>query len=122
SGGLTFQHQISSTSSYHVTYQGVKTKRTGLDGPAGPGSFEPSTVGPVYNLDGYTRTVQARLDQRAGRFNFISLGYEFENESYVSFSGVDYSTAASANYVKLPQRSHAIYFQDQIRLLGGRLQ
>jgi vitamin B12 transporter len=100
----------------------VKTTRTGIDGPAGPGSFEPAVAGPVYNLDGYTHTVQARLDQRAGRFNLFSIGYEFESESYVSFSGDDYSTSASSNYVKLPQSSNAVYFQDQIRLAGGRLQ
>lgn len=122
SGGITLQHQVTSSGSYHVTYQGVKTTRTGLDGPAGPGSFEPSTVGPVYNLDGYTRTLQARFDQHIGRYNLISFGYEFESESYVSFSGTNYSTSASANFIKLRQRSNAVYFQDQLRFLGGRLQ
>jgi len=121
SGGITFQHQVSNGGSYHVTYQGVKTKRTGLDGPAGPGSFEPLTSGPSYNLDGYTRTVQARFDQRAGRYNLLSFGYEFEQESYVSFNGVDYDTSAAGS-VELKQGSNALYFQDQISLAGARLQ
>jgi iron complex outermembrane receptor protein len=114
-GGITFQHQVSSGGSYHVTYQGVKTTRRGLDGPAPPSNFGP------YNLDGYTRTVQARFDQRVGRFNLLSFGYEFEAESYASFDGDSYDSSASGS-VKLTQQSNALYFQDQISLVGGKLQ
>jgi iron complex outermembrane receptor protein len=121
SGGLTFQHQVSSGGSYHVTYQGVKTSRTANDGPAGPASFEPLKTGPVYNYDGYTRTVQARFDQRAGRYNLLSFGYEFEKESYVSFDGDKYDQSAVGS-VKVKQGSNALYFQDQISLAGTRLQ
>ncbi|HLQ77216.1 MAG TPA: TonB-dependent receptor, partial [Terriglobia bacterium] len=121
SGGTTLQHQISSSSSYHVTYQGVKTTRTYLDGPAGPGSFEPTSA-TRSNFDGYTNTLQARFDQRVGSYNLISLGYEFEDERYVSFNGSAYDTTASSSSIKLPQRSNALYFQDQISLMAGRLQ
>jgi vitamin B12 transporter len=115
SGGITFQHQVSSGGSYHVTYQGVKTTRSGLDGPAPPSNFGP------YNLDGYTRTVQARFDQHAGRYNLLSFGYEFERESYVSFDGDSYDSSASGS-IELKQGSNALYFQDQISLAGDRLQ
>jgi len=115
SGGITFQHQVSSGGSYHVTFQGVKTTRRGLDGPAPPSNFG------SYNLDGYTRTVQARFDQRVGRYNLLSFGYEFEAESYVSFNGDSYDSSASGS-IELKQGSNALYFQDQISLAGSRLQ
>jgi iron complex outermembrane receptor protein len=115
SGGITFQQQVSSGGSYHVTYQSVKTTRRGLDGPAPPSNFGP------YNLDGYTRTVQARFDQRAGRYNLLSFGYEYERESYISFDGDSYSSSASGS-IELKQGSNALYFQDQISLAGARLQ
>jgi iron complex outermembrane receptor protein len=65
--------------------------------------------------------VQARFDQRVGRFNLLSFGYEFEAESYASFDGDSYDSSASGS-VKLTQQSNALYFQDQISLVGGKLQ
>lgn len=121
SGGLTLQHQVSRNTSYHVTYQGVDTKRTYLDGPAGPGAFEPSTA-TRSNFDGYTNNLQARLDQRAGKYNLVSIGYEYESERYVSFNGDNYGTTAASGSTKLRQRSNALYFQDQINMVGGKLQ
>ena len=121
SGGVTFQHQISNDGSYHVTYQGVQTNRSYLDGPAGPGSFEPQSTARS-NFDGYTRSVQARFDQRAGAYNLLSFGYEFEGERYQSFDGDDYDPSASSGSIKLTQQSNALYFQDQIRLLSSRVQ
>jgi iron complex outermembrane receptor protein len=117
SGAVNFQHHVSSATSYHVGYQRVYTNRTYLDGPAGPGSFEPS--GPSRsNFKGYVDTVQAHLDQRVGNYNLVSAGYEFEAEKYYTFNGTD----AGTNYVDLRQRSNALYIQDQIRLVDGQLQ
>jgi iron complex outermembrane receptor protein len=121
SGGLTFQHQISKSSSYHITYQGVQTKRGYLDGPAGPGSFEPSTT-TKSNFNGYIRTVQARFDQRVGGYNFVSIGYEYEGERYDSFNGDSYTTSSTSDSIRLEQGSNALYFQDQIRLFDSKLQ
>ncbi len=120
-GGLTLQHQISRNTSYHVTYQGVDTKRIYTDGPGGPGSFEPSSPSRS-NFDGYTNTLQVRLDQRVGSYNLISAGYEYEGERYANFNGTVYGSPASSGSVTLRQRSNALYFQDQISLLSGKLQ
>jgi iron complex outermembrane receptor protein len=117
SGAVNVQHQITPNTSYRVIYQRVNTKRTYIDGPAGPGLFEP-TGDSRSSYDGYTDTIQARLDQNAGKYNLISGGYEFEHEKYFSFNG----TNASSNSVDLRQRSHALFVQDQLRLVGGQLQ
>jgi len=121
SGGVTFQHQVSKNGSYHVTYQGVQTKRGYLDGPAGPGRFDPSTT-TKSNFNGYTQTVQARFDQRVGRYNFVSMGYEYDGERYDSFDGDAYSASTASGSVRLEQASNALYFQDQIRLFSSKLQ
>jgi vitamin B12 transporter len=113
----TLEHQVSPMTSYRVAYQRVKTKRTYLDGPAGPGQFEPFSTSRD-TFDGYTDVVQARLDQRAGLYNFLTVGYEFEREKYFSFSGMD----SAADSITLRQRSGALFVQDQVRLMNGQLQ
>jgi iron complex outermembrane receptor protein len=117
SGAVNLQHQIAPASSYRITYQRVNTKRTYIDGPGGPGLFEPVGNSRTRN-EGYTDTLQARLDQNIGKYNLVSGGYEFEHEKYFSFTG----TTASTNSVDLRQKSHAVFVQDQIRLVGGQLQ
>jgi vitamin B12 transporter len=116
SGALSLQHQISPGSSYRVNYQRVDTKRTSLDGPAGPGPFDFGNS--RSNFNGYVDTVQGQYSLRAGPYNLILAGYEFEREQYYTFDGMDSSSSA----VDLRQRSHAFYVQDQVRLLDGQLQ
>ncbi len=106
-GAVSFQHQVAPSSSYRVNYQRLDTKRTFIDGPAGPGPFDFGSSRDKFN--GYIDTLQAHLDQRAGSYNLISAGYEFEHERYY------------ASPVDLRQRSNAFYVQDQIRLLDGQL-
>jgi len=115
-----FQHQVSANTSYRLGYQAVDTRRAFLDGPQGPGSFEPGP-GERSNYGGYIDTTQARLDQRIGQHNLVSVGYEFEQEKYRTYDGGAYGSP-SANQVELRQRSHAIYVQDQVNLLDDRLQ
>jgi vitamin B12 transporter len=119
-GVLLFQHQVSANTSYRAAYQAVDTRRTYTDGPLGPGTFEP---GPNSrgNFNGYIDTFQARLDQRAGQYNLITVGYEGEQEQYFSYDGND-SDATAASRIDLRQRSHAFYVQDQISLMNRRLQ
>ena len=114
----TVEHQVSSMTAYRVAYQRVNTKRTYIDGPAGPGRFEPLSAGSRDSFNGYTDVVQARLDQRAGLYNFLTVGYEFEREKYFNFSGMN----PSADSITLRQRSNAFFVQDQIRLMDGQLQ
>jgi iron complex outermembrane receptor protein len=112
------EHHVSSNTSYRLSYQRVNTKRTYIDGPAGTSFFEPPAPGSRDTFNGYIDVVQARLDQRVGLYNFITAGYEFEREKYFSFSGMN----STADSITLPQRNHAIFVQDQIRLLDGQLQ
>ncbi len=116
SGLMTFQHQIGSDLSYHVSYQGLNTSRPSIDGPAGPGQFEPASISRS-QFDGHTKTLQLRSDYRAGAHNLVSLGYEFEDEQYFSFNDGNRS-----NFTDLRERSQAVYGQDQINLFDGRLQ
>ena len=120
SGMAVFQHQVSPSTSYRAGYQVVDTRRGYTDGPQGPGRFEPGP-GDKDNFNGYIDTFQARLDQRTGSHNLISVGYEGEQEQYLSFDGGAYGVSAS-NQIDLKQRSHAIYIQDQLSLLDSRLQ
>jgi vitamin B12 transporter len=113
-GSVNFQHELSRDTSYRVTYQGVSTKRTYLDGPAGPG-FQPNFNG---SYRGRTDSAQARMDQRVGAHNAVTFGYEFENERYLSFD----DRATMSNSIGIQQRSNAVYVQDQIGLLQSRLQ
>lgn len=116
-GAVSLRHQVSSGSSYHVNYQRVITKRSLIDGPAGPGQFEPAGNSRS-NFNGYVDTAQAQLGQRAGGYNLITAGYEFESEKYYTFNGA----APRTNSVDLRQQSNAFYVQDHIRLVDGRLQ
>jgi hypothetical protein len=120
SGMAVFQHQVSSNTSYRAAYQVVDTRRTYSDGPLGPGLFEPGP-GDRSNFNGYIDTFQARLDQRLGDHNLVTLGFETEQEEYLSFGGLAYG-ASSTDGIQLKQRSNAFYIQDQLSLLDSRLQ
>ena len=119
-GVLTFQHQLTRTTSYQLEYQGVSTSRVYEDGPAGPGSFEPAAT--IQNsFNGYTNSGQAHIEQKAGRHNRISGGYDYERERYVSLNGT-YSAPTSTGSTRFYQRSSSFYVQDLISLADGRLQ
>ncbi len=51
----------------------------------------------------------------------MSGGYEFESEYYANDNN-DTSNAAARSAARATQLSHAVFFQNQIRLFGGRLQ
>ncbi|HEX4998135.1 MAG TPA: TonB-dependent receptor, partial [Terriglobia bacterium] len=120
SGGVTFDHRVTAGTTYRIVVQSVTTKRDYVDGPLGPGSFEPLTE-TESQINGYTTLVKAEAEQRAGPYNRVTFGYEFERERYDSFSGADYS-ATAPDSVELKQRSHAFYAQDRVSLADGRLQ
>ena len=119
-GAAIFSHEITQDTSYRVSYQGVDTNRAFWDGPAGAGSFEPE-FSQVSRFDGRTDQVQARLDSRIGSLNLINAGYEFEREDYFNFESNETPAPAQAR-IGLKQHSHAIFGQDQVRLLDGSLQ
>ncbi len=120
SGTATLQHTVSGNTSYRLAYQAVDTRRGYLDGPGGPGPFESPVLGEGH-FNGRTDTFQARLDQHLGGSNFLTAGYEFGRERYVSFDDAP-GDKTQSNGLELSQRSHSLYAQDQIPLAGGRLQ
>jgi vitamin B12 transporter len=116
---VNLQHVVSTNTTYRIAYQGVDTRRGYLDGPAGPGPFEPLST-QTSHFNGRTDTVQARFDQRVGLHNFITGGYEFERERYISFNDAPGNSNRTSQLL-LEQRSHAVYGQDQLRLAADRL-
>ena len=117
-----FSHQASPALSYRAAYQFLDSNRRFNDGPGGQ-QWEP-----LYNnestFDGRIHLLQGRADIRAGRYNLISGGYEFEDEEYDSFNTDENPDAASRTFDRatLRQRSHSLFVQDQISLLGRNLQ
>jgi iron complex outermembrane receptor protein len=120
SGTSTLQQVVSDNTTYRVAYQGVDTRRGYRDGPAGPGQFESASLS-TSHFNGRTDTVQGRLDHRLGGHNFLTAGYELMREKYYSFNDTPSSHARTSS-ITLTQRSHSLYGQDQIHLVGGRLQ
>jgi iron complex outermembrane receptor protein len=121
-GALAFMHELSPTSSYRLTYHGVDTRRSHRDGPAGLSAFDP-----IFSSDsrfnGRIDTLQARGDKQAGS-HLVMFGYEFEGEAYDSINRDENPDPAQAvnDSGSISQTSNAVFAQDQLRLLDGRLQ
>jgi vitamin B12 transporter len=124
SGAFTFAQRPSEGFGYAVTYHGLVTRNAFREGPSVPGDpadffFEPR--GSTRNhFDGALHTLNARADFRLGRHNYVTAGYEFEDENYLNRS---FAVAAAGNStVEVGERSHAFFVQDQLRFLDDRLQ
>ena len=119
SGAVTLAGHPSQAFGYSISYQGLSTTRTFDNGPAGV-SYQP--IGSTRSdYDGEIHTVNAHFDYQAGRANLITAGYEFENETYGSYSFAPLDPGNDSR-ASVTQASHAAFAQDQIRLLGARLQ
>lgn len=112
-------HQLATESSFRVSYQHVETNRSLQDGPGGPGPYDPA-ISNDSRFDGQTHSLLARTDHRVGASNLVSLGYEFDGERYDNFN-TDESPAPVSSRVTIDQASHAVFGQDQVRLLDGSL-
>lgn len=119
SGALVFTQRPNETFGYTLSYQGLATHRSGINGPLGVG-FQPFGGIEQSDFDARVHTVNARFDLRAGRANFITGGYEFENENFKNLSFQ--VNPADNSTVDVTQRSHAFFVQDQLRFLEDRLQ
>ena len=119
SGALIFTQRPTEAFGYTVSYQGLATNRSFRNGPAGVG-FQPLGGNTQSDFDGRIHTLNARVDLRAGRVNFITGGYEFESENFTNRS-FQVNPANNSN-VDVTQRSHALFVQDQLRFLEDRLQ
>ena len=95
------------------------TNRSTINGPLGVG-FQPFGGTTRSDFDGQIHTLNARFDYAPGSFNYITAGYEFENESFTNPSFQ--VNPADNSDVDVSQRSHALFVQDQLRLVDDRLQ
>ena len=118
-GALTFTQRPSEAFGYTISYQGLATNRSSINGPLGVG-FQPFGGTTRSDFDGRIHILNARADLRAGRVNYITAGYEFEDESFHNPSFQ--VNPADNSDVNVAQRSHAFFAQDQLRFFDDRLQ
>jgi iron complex outermembrane receptor protein len=118
SGALMLEGQSSPALNYTVSYQLESSGRRYGDGPAGEGYQPYGSTRSVY--DGHVQMANAQVHYRLG-FNLFSGGYEFESEGY-SNANSDQSNPMALSAVKVSERSHTVFAQDQAQFLGGRLQ
>ncbi|MEP6741943.1 MAG: TonB-dependent receptor, partial [bacterium] len=118
-GAVTFAQRPSEAFGYTISYQGLGTRRANSDGPGGTG-FQPFG-GSTRTLDqSRIHTLSARTDLRAGKYNFINAGYEFEASTFANRSSSP--DPADNSTTDVSERSNAFFVQDQLRLLDDRLQ
>ena len=121
-GAVHYTQQLGTQGSFRVAYQGLGTDRAFHDGPGGI-QFEPE-FNNESEFDSNIHTLQARTDWQLGQSQLFSFGYEFEEEDYDSPSRDENPdpTLRVGNRIRSEQRHHALFFQDQIRLVDSRLQ
>jgi vitamin B12 transporter len=122
SGALRLDHALNSGFSYQLSYHSLLTTRTFLDGPQGV-RFEPQ-FNSRSEFNARIDTAGARVDWLASRFNQLTGGYEIEREAFdnpASDENPDPAARVNAR-TKIQQHSHALFVQDQLRLLKERLQ
>jgi vitamin B12 transporter len=119
-GSLRFTQSVNDRLSYTVAYQRVSTRRRFYDGvlidPAFA-AFTPFGDFPYYfTNNGATDTLDARANLRLSRYQLITGGFEYERETL--FQQSTFSPEATTDR----QKTAAVFGQDQIFLLDGRLQ
>ncbi len=103
---------------YNLSYHGVNTNSLFPNGPAGPG-FQPNRNTDREN-DGTTHVVNGRVNVQFGAHQSVDAGYEFENEHYLNRNFA--ADPASNSVADVSENSHALFVQDQVRLMRDRLQ
>jgi vitamin B12 transporter len=118
-GALRFVIRPSEGLSFTAQYQNLHTTRDYGDGPGGPGGYQPTGTN-LSQYFGSIQTVSARVDASLGRFQHFDAGYEFEFEDFQN--GLQPPPPVQNFFSDVSQRSNAVFAQDQIHLLDGRLQ
>lgn len=122
-GSVRMTQRVNEIFSYTIAYQHVTSRRRNYDG---------SQVDPRYTAfvpfgdfefvstnRGSTDTFDARANIRLGRYNHITAGMEFEREQLFQEFLPSFSTV---NGTTDKQKTFAIFGQDQLIALDGRLQ
>lgn len=121
-----FEHDVNSRFSYRIGYGIVDSSRNYTNGPAGPQNEY--TFQPSFNTSdkyaGRVDTLQARANYLLGSHQTLTAGYEFQRENYNELA-TDQNPVISErtyNQATARQQTNAVFAQDEIRLLEGRLQ
>jgi iron complex outermembrane receptor protein len=104
------------------SWQGVASDRDNRNGPAGPGFQQRFNTSSAFG--GRIDTAHGRLDWAAAPWSLFSGGYEFERETYRNPSSDENPDPAQRLRARSTggQRSHSLFFQNQLRLARERLQ
>ncbi len=119
---LSFQRVMSSRLTVRVSFQDLNGDRNYTNGPAGTG-YQPAFNTTDY-YRGRTDTLNARADIALSPHNLVTAGYEYEREGFVNNSldaNPDLSQRTNAS-TTVTQSSDSVFAQDQLRLIGDRLQ
>ncbi len=121
-----FEHDVTSRFSYRIGYGIVDSARNYTNGPAGPSNeytYQPS-FNTANKFSGRVDTLQARANYLLGSHQTLTAGYEFQRENYGNLA-TDQNpdpTQRTNDNTLARQQTNAIFAQDEIRLLAGRLQ
>jgi outer membrane receptor protein involved in Fe transport len=121
-----FEHDVNTRFSYRIGYGIVDSARDYTNGPAGPANEY--TYQPAFNAadrySGRLDTLQARANYLLGAHQTLTAGYEFERENYQELATDQNPDVSLRTYdrTKARQQTNAVFAQDEIRLLEGRLQ
>lgn len=117
SSAILFNQQPTARTGYSLSYQNLRSNRFHHNGPGGPG-LQPQGI-TRSDFGGRVQTINARTHLQVGTNHFIDAGYEFENERLINRNFPAYPSPESL--ADVTQRTNAFHFQDQLRLLQGRL-
>jgi vitamin B12 transporter len=121
-----FEHDVNARFSYRIGYGIVASVRDYTNGPAGP--VNEYTFQPDFNTSdrysGRIDTLQARANYVLGAHQSLTAGYEFQRENYAELATDENPDLSqrTRNQTVARQQTNAVFAQDEIRLLEGRLQ
>ncbi len=121
-----FEHDVNTRFSYRIGYGIVDSARDYTNGPGGP--VNEYTYQPAFNTadrySGRLDTLQARANYLLGWHQTLTAGYQFERENYQELATDQNPDVSLRTYdrTKARQQTNAVFAQDEIRLLEGRLQ
>lgn len=119
-GQAAVTHVFSDKLFFQGHYQALQTKRKNVNGPLGPGFFQPFGGEETSIFDGQIFTGNGHFNWRPNDTNEIMLGYENEWEKF----GNDGAGPGGSGSFTLTEKqtSHTIYAQDLLRFLDNKLQ
>ena len=120
-----FEHDVNSRFSYRVGYGIVDSERNNTNGATGPVTeydFQPA-FNTADRYSGRIDTLQARASYLLGSHQSLTGGYEFQRENYSELATDQNPDSSRRTHTGTTarQQSNAVFVQDEVRLLQGRL-